>query len=45
MTSLVKCSESPMPGWMEKVEKASTIFADLQIDAIIKERELVKEGK
>ena len=36
----VKCSDSPVPGWMEKVESASKIVADLQIDAIIKEREL-----
>ncbi len=36
----VKCSDSPVPGWMEKVERASEIVADLQIDAIIKEREL-----
>ncbi len=38
----VKCSDSPVPGWMEKVEKASAIFADLQIDVIIKERELTQ---
>jgi hypothetical protein len=36
----VKCSESPVPGWMEKVEKASAIVVDLQIDAIIKERQI-----
>lgn len=36
----VKCSDSPVPGWIEKVERASAIVCDLQIDAIIKEREL-----
>ena len=36
----VKCSDSPVPGWMEKVERATAIVHDLQIDAIIKEREL-----
>lgn len=36
----VKCSDSPVPGWMETVERATSIVVDLQIDAIIKEREL-----
>lgn len=36
----VKCSESPVPGWMAKIERASEIVTDLQIDAIIKERQI-----
>ena len=34
----VKCSGVSVDGWMEKIERASDIVADLQIDAIIKER-------
>ena len=37
----VKCSDSPVPGWLEKVDRASEIVADLQIDAIIRDRQEV----
>ncbi len=34
----VKCSDSPVPGWMDEVERATSIVTDLYIDVIIKER-------
>ncbi len=34
----VKCSDSPVPGWMEQIELATSIATDLQIDAILNQR-------